>query len=223
MRSLLEPTIPADIGALSQRQRIIDAMIESCAEKTYAGTTIADVVGRASISRTTFYKRFADKRQCFDAALDFCIDALRTAAAESRSPSDSPSEAVRRAAASMLELMSERPSMGHLVMAEAIAVEPAVIERYRRMLIPALEGLWESAGEPWRSHADPRLAFGRAQVLVFDQIAAGRTEDLPELLPEIVYISLLPFAGHAEALKQARLAAGQPTNDADASRDPRNR
>ncbi len=90
VRSVLEPTVPIDIGALSQRQRIIEAMIDSCAEKTYAATTIADIVRRASISRTTFYKRFAGKRECFDAALDWCIDELRTAAANAHSSADPP-------------------------------------------------------------------------------------------------------------------------------------
>jgi AcrR family transcriptional regulator len=209
MRSVLDPTIPVDVGALSQRQRIVDAMIDSCAEKSYSRTTIADIVSRASISRTTFYKRFADKRECFDAALDHCIEALRGVAAESHLPSDAPSEAVRKAAVATLRLMAEKPALAHLVMGEAVAVEPAVIERYRRILIPALENLWHSAGKPIHPHSDPRLAFGRAQVLIFDQIAAGRAGDLPTLLPEIVYIGLLPFAGHDEALKQARLA-GEP-------------
>jgi AcrR family transcriptional regulator len=216
MRSVLEPTIPVDIR-VSQRRRIVEAMIESCAEKTYAGTTIADIVRRASISRTTFYKRVGDKRRCFEAALDFCIEALQAAAAESRSPTDSPPEAVRKAVARMLELMAERPSLGHLAIAESVSVEPATIERYRRMLIPALEGLWDSAGVPKQSHTDPRLAFGRAQVLIFDRIVTGRTRELPELLPEIVYISLLPFAGHAEAVKQARLAGEQAAEGPDAA------
>ena len=64
--SVLSPTVPTDIGETSQRQRIIEAMIDSCAEKTYAATTITDIVSRARISRTTFYKRFGDKRACFD-------------------------------------------------------------------------------------------------------------------------------------------------------------
>lgn len=77
--------------------------------------------------------------------------------------------------------------------------------RYRKLLIPALERLW---GEPRRGRTDPRLAFGRAQVLIYNQIAAGQAERLPELLPEIVYIALLPFSGHEEALREARLADG---------------
>jgi AcrR family transcriptional regulator len=206
MGSVLDLTIPIDIGILSQHQRIVDAMIESCAEKTYAATTIADIVGRASVSRTTFYKRFSDKRECFDAALDSCVEELRTATAGTRSSSDSPAEAVRKATVAALRLMAAKPALAQLVMAEAVTVEPAVLDRYRKLLIPALEDLWNATGEPAHPHADPSLAFGRAQVLVFDQIASGRAEDLPQLLPEIVYLALLPFGGHAEAVEQARLA-----------------
>ncbi len=211
MPGVLDPTIPVDIGEQSQRQRIIDAMIESCAEKTYAATTIADIVKRASISRTTFYKRFPNKRACFDGALDACLTTLRATAAESHDPSDPPAEALRKAAAAALELMASKPALAQLVMGDAVTVEPAIVDRYREMVIPAVEGLWNGAA-PDPPHTDPYLAFGRAQVLIFSQIAADRTERLPELLPEIVYIGLLPMAGHEEAAKQAQLVA-----DADGS------
>jgi AcrR family transcriptional regulator len=206
-------TISVDVAVLPQRQRIIEAMIESCAEKTYAATTIADIVRRASISRTTFYKQFAGKRECFDAALEWCIEELRAAAAESHSPSDSPAAAVRRAVAATLALMAASPGLAQLVIGEAVAVEPAVVVRYRKILIPALENLWDASAEPRHSRADPRLSFGRAQLLIYDQILAGHTKQLPQLLPEIVYISLLPFAGHEEALEQARLAADGDASD----------
>lgn len=205
-KSVLDPTIPVDIGVLSQRQRIVDAMIESCAEKTYSATTIADIVKRASISRTTFYKRFSGKRECFDGALDFCVDELCAAAAGSRTTSDSPSEAMRKAVAAVLDLMAAKPALAQLVVGEAATVEPAVIERYRKLLIPAVANLWDAAGDPRRSHADPRLAFGRVQVLIFNQVIAGDAKGLSALLPEVVYLSVLPFAGHEEALEQARLA-----------------
>jgi AcrR family transcriptional regulator len=203
--SVLDPTIPIDIGERSQRQRIVEAMVECCAEKTYAATTIADIVSQASISRTTFYKRFGGKRECFDAALDWCIDEMRAAAAGSCSPSDSPPTAVRKAAAATLELMSANPALTQLLLGEAVSVEPTVIGRYRELLIPVLEKLWLDAGEPRRGRNDPRLALGRAQVLIVNQIAAGQAKQLPQLLPEIVYVTLLPFVGHEEALSQARL------------------
>jgi AcrR family transcriptional regulator len=203
---VLDPTIPVDIGERSQRQRIIDAMIESCAEKTYAATTIADIVKRASISRTTFYKRFPNKRACFDGALDSCIEALQSAAADSHVPTDPPAEAVRKAAAATLDLLAAKPALAQLVMGDAAAVDPVIAVRYRKLLLPALEKLWDGDGEPKARRSDPRLAFGRAQVLIFSRIAAGRGAQLTELLPEIVYIALLPFAGHDEAARQAELA-----------------
>lgn len=205
MGSVLDPTIPIDIGERSQRQRIVEAMIECCAEKTYAATTIADIVSQASISRTTFYKRFGGKRECFDAALDWCIDEMRAAATDSCSPSDPPPTAVRKGAAATLDLMAANPALTQLLLSEAVAVEPAVVGRYRQLLIPVLEKLWVDSGRPRQGRSDPRLALGRAQVLIFNQVVAGQAEQLPELLPEIVYVTLLPFVGHEEALRQARL------------------
>jgi AcrR family transcriptional regulator len=207
--SVLDPSVPIDVGAVSQRQRIVEAMLDSCAEKTYAATTIADIVSRASISRTTFYKRFAGKRECFDATLDWCIEQLAAAARESHSSSDSPPEAVRKGAAATLSLMASKPALAQLVMGEAVAVEPNVIQRYRRLLVPALENLWDAAGESRKSENDSGVSFGKAQVLIYNQVITGRTEQLPELLPELVYIALLPFAGHEEALKQAQLAGSE--------------
>jgi hypothetical protein len=70
-----------------------------------------------------------------------------------------------------------------------------------------VESLWARAGEQPRKHSSPGLAFGRAQLLVFHEVAAGRAEHLPALVPDIVYLAIAPFAGHDEGLRQARLAA----------------
>lgn len=211
--NVLNPTVPSDIGVQSQRKRMIDAMIASCAEKTYSETTISDIVRGASISRTTFYKRFPDKRSCFDAALDHALDLVSTTAAEARSSDDSPSEAVRKAATAVLDLLASQPQLARLLAVEAVAVDPAVSGRYRALLLPAVEGLWN--GDRPTPRTNPGLAFGRGQLLVLNQVAAGRAESLPDLLPEVVYLALAPFAGHDEALRESRLAAGdsqpQPT------------
>jgi AcrR family transcriptional regulator len=205
-RNVLRPTVPIDLANQSQRQRILDAMIESCAEKTYAATTISDIVSRARISRTTFYKHFEDKRACFDAAIDFCIAELQGVAAASHSPEDTPGEAARMAATAVVEALAARPGLAQMLAGDAMAVDPIVIERYRRATVPALEALWGGGGRA-EAHTDPRLAFGQVQVLILNQIASGEADRLPELLPEIVYLTVSPFGGHDEALRQSRLAA----------------
>ena len=214
MASALQLTTPPDVGRRSQRRRIIDAIIDSCAEKTYAATTISDIVARAHISRTTFYKHFEDKRACFDAAIDDCIEQLQQAAAEAHDSEDAPADATRKAAAAVLEALAARPGLAQLLTGDAIAVEPEVTERYRRATIPALEALWQGSGDDNRPHTDPRLAFGQVQVLILNHIATGKTDRLPALLPKIVYLAVNPFGGHGEALEQSQLAKESATGGA---------
>ncbi|NLC98473.1 MAG: TetR/AcrR family transcriptional regulator [Actinomycetales bacterium] len=52
----------------SQRDRLMWAIAEAVAEKGYNATTVADVISRAKVSRTTFYQLFNDKLACFLAA-----------------------------------------------------------------------------------------------------------------------------------------------------------
>lgn len=213
--SVLRPTVPPDIAERTQRQRIIDALIESCAENTYAATTITDIVARAHISRTTFYKHFDDKRACFDAALDRCLTELQEIAAASHESGDSPADAARKAAIAVLETLAARPGLAQILTGDAIALQPRVVERYRRATVPALEALWRRDGERLQAHTDPRLAFGQAQVLILNQIATGKADRLPELRGEIVYLTVSPYGGHEEALEQARLARETETSNAE--------
>ncbi|HET9154423.1 MAG TPA: TetR/AcrR family transcriptional regulator [Solirubrobacterales bacterium] len=211
--SILRPASTPHLGAGDQRQRIIDAMIDSCAEKTYAATTITDIVARARISRTTFYKQFDDKRACFDAAIDHCIEQLQEVAACAHAGEGEPAEAVRKATTAVIEALAERPGLAQLLTGDAMAVDPMVIERYRGVTIPALEALWSQGNGSAQAHSDPRLAFGKAQVLILNQIAIGEADRLPELLPELVYLAVSPFGGHEAALRQSHLASESRTSD----------
>jgi AcrR family transcriptional regulator len=60
----------------SQRMRIMGALVELMAESGYAGATIGDVAARASVSRSAFYKYFADKEACLFAAYDTFAETL---------------------------------------------------------------------------------------------------------------------------------------------------
>ena len=184
-------------------------MIACCAEKTYAATTIADLVSRAAVSRTTFYKLFTDKRDCFDAAVTQCIERIAATLAAAADGHDSPAEATREATVAGLELLAAEPELTLVLSGDVVGLDPHLVERYSQFAVPALEALWAAAGEPPRKHSSPGLAFGRAQLLVFHEVAAGRPERLPGLVPDLVYLAIVPFAGHDEALRQARLASAE--------------
>jgi AcrR family transcriptional regulator len=199
------PGIPSDPTARSQRRRIVDAMVTCSAEKTYTGTTIADIVARAGVSRTTFYKFFADKRACFDAALDSCIEQVGEVAGAAVSGSDSPPQAVHKASVAVLDRLAAKPAIAQVLVTEAVSVDPTVLARYRALLMPPLEAMLG----PGRGAISPGLAIGRAQLLILNQLAGDGARRLSDLEPEIVYLALAPFLGHQEALAQARPVAGR--------------
>jgi AcrR family transcriptional regulator len=186
---------------------MIAAMVAACAEQSYAETTIADVVAGAHVSRTTFYREFADKRACFDAAVAAAIAELSEAAKAELDAERAPAAQVRAATAAMLELMARRPQLAQLLVGEAVAVEPATVDRHREILLPSVAAIWREAGADGATHCDPVTAFGRVQLLIFERVAAGEAERLPELLPEVVYLATGPFAGHEAAIAEARACA----------------
>jgi AcrR family transcriptional regulator len=60
--------IPAEVVARNQRERLVAAMAEVCAESGYAGASATAVARAAGVSTVTFYEQFADKRECLLAA-----------------------------------------------------------------------------------------------------------------------------------------------------------
>ncbi len=197
---VLAPALPVDIGARSQRQRILEAMVKSCAEKSFAGTTIADIVGLAGISRATFYKHFSNKRECFDAAANHFIDELIETASRAQAGRSPGVDAVKAATEAVLAKLAEKPEHARLLLLEAPIVDPAIVGRCREVVIKGLQSQCTANGYS----ADPTIAFGRGQVLIADYVADDRADELPALAPELIYVALLPFTGHEEALNHAK-------------------
>lgn len=199
---ILANSVPHDVVARSQRQRILEAIAECCAEKTYAGTTIADIVSRAGVSRRTFYKLFANKRDCFEAAVDSFAEEVPRIIDAIRAGGGAWPDMVREAIGQILDRLAERPAFANLALVETIGVDPVLVNRYWDPLIDALR----RPGGTEKTPAHARAAIGAAQVLIAQQVSAGRGAELRELLPDLVYIALAPFVGQEEALEQVRLA-----------------
>ena len=53
-----------------QRLRIAAGLVEAMGSEGYVGTSVADIIGRAGVSRETFYRLFDDKQDCFLATFD---------------------------------------------------------------------------------------------------------------------------------------------------------
>jgi AcrR family transcriptional regulator len=123
-----------DRRALNQRARLQGGMVAAVAENGYAGTTIKQIVSLAGVSRTTFYKHFADKEQCFLATYDM----IATMATERISRAyREPSEWRERLKAGFhyfAELIVLERDASHLVLVDALGAGHRVLEHRDRMI-----------------------------------------------------------------------------------------
>src|SRR6266511_1238626 len=169
---------------------------------------------RARVSREAFYEQFRDKEDCFLAAYDAILGQFLGAviAAYEQRELAWP-ERVRAAIQAILSFLAAEPSFTRMTMVEVLAAGPQAHERYISAvrLIAALldEG---RAQTPNGAELPPRLAttlISGAALAIREQVWAGRTEELERLEPDLLYTTLGPFIGQAEALRIARSAVGR--------------
>jgi AcrR family transcriptional regulator len=115
--------------AASQRQRLLEAITELVAEKGYPDVTIGDIVARAGTAKRTFYDHFADKLQCFLAALDGITDTLVAASARMFAVSGTVRERCEYSMRGYLELLASMPNTAKVFYLEAIAAGPEAVTR----------------------------------------------------------------------------------------------
>ncbi len=202
--------LPEPLVAHSQRERILMAMAESCSEKGYGATTITDIVREAGVSRATFYELFRDKGDCFHAAMELSLADAMGRIVEVYSPDKPWAAMVRDATETFLDLLASRPAFARMAMVEAPSTGERGTELYssgKRVLQALLDrGRDDPMEDPGIPSSAGRAALAAAESLIVGQILAGNADRLRELLPDIVYITTVPYLGQDEALRQSREA-----------------
>jgi AcrR family transcriptional regulator len=182
-----------EVVDLSQRGRLVRAMVELVAEHGYAATTVPAVVAKARVSRNAFYKHFADKADCFIAVANDVnrelLDGLYGFAGES-----TWLDALGRGMDFYLGFWAERPAFSRTYFLELPAAgERAIAQREEayvewRALFAALaaRARMEEPSLPPLSPLAARAVVVMVTELVAEEVRAGRTAELEELRHELV-------------------------------------
>src|ERR1700694_4960269 len=99
-----------------QRSRMLAAAIEAVEEVGYSRMTVAQVIGRARVSRKTFYDVFTDREGCFLAAYDQAIDQASASARPAYERERDWCEGVRSGLGRLLAFMDADPRLARLCM-----------------------------------------------------------------------------------------------------------
>jgi AcrR family transcriptional regulator len=180
--------IPADLVARNQRERLIAAAAEACAERGFAGASVADIVKRAGVSSVTFYKLFEDKSDCVLAAHRELLERLLEEVDRSCEAENEREAKLRAGARTALSLLAADPPAARLLTVEILALGPDGAARHDAA-VEAFASRLRAGRDPREDsrmpHADWAVVASVA-MLIGKCVMTGEAERLGELEDELV-------------------------------------
>jgi AcrR family transcriptional regulator len=179
----------------TQRDRLLDGMARTVAQRGYAATPVAEVLKAAGVSRRTFYEQFADKEDCFVAAYD-AIAALcteRLVVAYHRG--DGWEDGIARAYDALLATLAREPAFAHLGVVDVLGAGPLALAR-REAALRRFARFIDFTRERATTAVTPPRLVGQAIVggiheLIYSQIVRGETATLPQLTDELLHYTFM--------------------------------
>jgi AcrR family transcriptional regulator len=117
---------------LANRQSILTAGMLTFKDKTYANTSVEDVIVRAGVSRATFYKHFSSKLSLAEGLLDEMVHQLDRAHERLARIENPRREDIVFWLESLAEIFDENKTL-LIVLADLFAAEPNLREPSRRV------------------------------------------------------------------------------------------
>ena len=180
--------IPPDVVVRNQRERLVAAVAEACAEHGYADASVAELAQRAGISTATFYKLFAGKRECALEAHRELLGRLLEEVDRACVGEGDWQAKVRRGVNTALTLLAADPPTARLLTVEVLALGPegaerndAAVEAFSKRLRGGGEGDVAPTGlsVKWVLVAGISMLIGK-------RVLAGEADGLPQLEDDLV-------------------------------------
>jgi AcrR family transcriptional regulator len=172
------------------------------AAKGYAGASLGDVCAAAGVSTRAFYEHFADKEACFLAAFDLGVTLLQGAVAGAYGRSAPWPGRIHRGLDTLLRILAAEPAFAALAVVEVLAAGPTARAR-RRLLLDAYTVFFADAprdpGLPEVPAGVIRAVIAGVYGVIYDYVSTGRAAQLPDQLPHLTYLVVVPFLGPAAA------------------------
>jgi AcrR family transcriptional regulator len=173
-----------------QIARLEGAMVEATARHGFAGTTVAELVGLAGVSKTTFYRHFASKQECFLATFDAIIDEVTARVSETYREPGGFSERLTRALSTFMEIAADEPAAASLAAIDSLTLGKAGIahrERGSQAFEVMVRQSFDHSPSPVQvSDGTVRAIVGGIRGVVYRCLRAGEAKRLPDLVDELV-------------------------------------
>jgi AcrR family transcriptional regulator len=207
MAKLLDSSRAAGLQVAEiQRSRLIAAAIRAVGEVGYTATTVAQITGRARVSRRTFYELFPNQEACLAAAVEYVLEVLEGELATLQLDLLPWRERIRAGLAAILAFLDREPVLARLCVVQSMRGGPAVLARREQALARLAAiidgGRLESARVQSCTELTAEGVVGAALAIVQSRLAGAEAKPLSPLLGELMSMIVLPYLGASAARRE---------------------
>jgi AcrR family transcriptional regulator len=199
--------LPRSFVIQNQRERILSAVAYVTSAASYAEMSVEDIIVTAGVSRRTFYEHFKNKEHVFLAAYDAVAEQLVGQVVAAVEAADTFADQCSAGLRAFLDFVASEPAFGRMCMVEVLAAGPDAIKRRNETMRAFAALIDHKANELLKGTIPPPLTaetvVGGIYEVVYTRVLRGEIQDLPGLLPDLAYSSLLPYLGQ-EAAREER-------------------
>jgi len=182
---------------------MLSAAVEVVEEVGYARMTVAQVIGRARVSRRTFYDFFADREECFLAVFEEALSRVRLRASEAYEEERSWRDGIRSGLATLLSFIDEEPALARLSMIETLGAGERVLKRRSQLLAEVADvidrGRLASSATRNPPEITAEAVVGAVCTVLQTHVLEGRKDSATALLGPLMSVIVLPYLGAGPA------------------------
>jgi AcrR family transcriptional regulator len=214
-------SISAEEAAEHQKARLREAIVVLVARDGFAALTLANLVGTAGVSKSTFYEHFADKEDCFLQTFDAIIERVSLQVVEAFRRPGNYRERLVAALSELVDLVLADPAAARFVTVESLSLGAAGIA-HREQAAAGFQAMVRRSLDNSRSRVEVSDVVIRGIVagirdVIARQLRANKAEALPGMVPELADWALAyrrqPNAAIRAAMRAAAEAPTRPAGD----------
>jgi AcrR family transcriptional regulator len=184
-------------------------MLEAVGADGYENTSVRSVLDRCGLYRQAFYDDFRDKEDCYLQAYDAGLGQLEARICVAAAMASDWHGELRAGLAALLDFLDDEPDIGRALIVEvhpageaALAKRDAAMWRAREVID---RGRVEAAGAPDPPAIAAEAAASGIHAVLHSRLAAGDRGGFRALLPEFMYVLVLPYFGPEAAKAEMRV------------------
>jgi AcrR family transcriptional regulator len=190
----------AEAPSRDERTRLLQAVLRLIAREDYRMLSAPQIADDANVSIDAFCEMFADKDECFLAAVDMIGDELLAIAADPDLVSDDWPRAVRRVLAELMRHLADHPLHARTLAHEAFFAGTEALERTVELSHSIATLLTEGAPAEAEGSITTEAVAGAIWHTIRCQVVGGRIQLLATLSDHLAFVVLAPFIGAEDAV-----------------------